>query len=150
MRVRLGIVAFRARTAWDTPTKARALIRPMWPAVRRTTPDSHHRTRRHRGPTHATISPKVSFRSGVDEVFSKPIVAGQRALSSFHTLSPGQPICGSRLNARGTPLTAADLIKNFVFQRLVDASMQEDIYHRYWTEFETPFWETEVQSGRVL
>src|SRR6478672_2386155 len=100
MRVRLGIVAFRARTAWDTPTKARALIRPMWPAVRRTTPDSHHRTRRHRGPTHATISPKVSFRSGVDEVFSKPIVAGQRALSSFHTLSPSQPICGSRLSCR--------------------------------------------------
>ena len=54
------------------------------------------------------------------------------------------------LNARGTPLTAADLIKNFVFQRLEDSSVQEDMYHRYWAEFETPFWETEVQSGRVL
>ena len=39
----------------------------------------------------------MPFRSGVDEVFSKPIVAGQRALSSFHTPSPSQPICGSRL-----------------------------------------------------
>lgn len=55
------------------------------------------------------------------------------------------------LNARGTPLTAADLIKNLVFQRL-NASPQEAeaAYHKYWQHFETEFWETEVSSGRVL
>ena len=55
------------------------------------------------------------------------------------------------LNARGTPLTAADLIKNLVFQRL-NASPEESeaSYHAYWEQFETPFWEAEVSSGRVL
>lgn len=54
------------------------------------------------------------------------------------------------LNARGTPLTPADLIKNFVFQRL-DATpgVAEASYQQYWQEFETPFWEMEVSSGRV-
>ncbi len=54
------------------------------------------------------------------------------------------------LNARGTPLSAADLIKNFVFQRLnVSPQEQEKIYHEKWERFETPFWETEISSGRV-
>lgn len=55
------------------------------------------------------------------------------------------------LNARGTPLSAADLIKNLVFQRL-DATPEEaeKSYHAYWEQFETEFWETEVNSGRVL
>lgn len=54
------------------------------------------------------------------------------------------------LNARGTPLTPADLIKNFVFQRL-DASpaATELAYRENWAEFETPFWEQDVQTGRV-
>ncbi len=55
------------------------------------------------------------------------------------------------LNARGTPLTAADLIKNFVFQRLnASPEVAEKAYHQYWEQFETPFWEKEVSSGRVL
>ena len=54
------------------------------------------------------------------------------------------------LNARGTPLTAADLIKNFVFQRL-DGTPQEieQAYHKYWALFETPFWEADVTTGRL-
>ncbi len=54
------------------------------------------------------------------------------------------------LNARGTPLTPADLIKNFVFQRL-DASPEatERAYRDHWADFETPFWEKEVSAGRV-
>jgi hypothetical protein len=55
------------------------------------------------------------------------------------------------LNARGTPLTAADLIKNLVFQRLNSLpDVAEKAYHQYWEQFETPFWEKEVASGRVL
>lgn len=54
------------------------------------------------------------------------------------------------LNARGTPLTAADLIKNFVFQRLdLPPEEQEKVYKEYWEQFETPFWEKEVSSGRI-
>jgi hypothetical protein len=54
------------------------------------------------------------------------------------------------LNARGTPLTAADLIKNFVFQRLAEGgSGVQEAYERYWRDFETAFWETEVQVGRM-
>lgn len=55
------------------------------------------------------------------------------------------------LNARGTPLTAADLIKNLVFQRLnLPPEEAEKTYHELWEHFETPFWEKEVSSGRVL
>ncbi len=52
------------------------------------------------------------------------------------------------LNARGTPLSAADLIKNFVFQQLPEVDA-EQAYHSYWAQFETPWWEAEVTSGRV-
>lgn len=54
------------------------------------------------------------------------------------------------LNARGAPLTAADLIKNFVFQRLQEAGADvEEAYETYWKDFETAFWEAEVSVGRV-
>jgi len=54
------------------------------------------------------------------------------------------------LNARGSQLTAADLIKNFVFQRLIESGVQvEETYEQYWKEFEAGFWETEISSGRV-
>jgi hypothetical protein len=55
------------------------------------------------------------------------------------------------LNARGTPLTAADLIKNFVFQRLEGTPEEIEVaYHKYWELFETPFWEEEIATGRLL
>src|SRR5690606_31879695 len=54
------------------------------------------------------------------------------------------------LNARGAPLTAADLIKNFVFQRLQETSADvEEAYERNWKDFETGFWETEISVGRL-
>lgn len=54
------------------------------------------------------------------------------------------------LNARGAQLTAADLIKNFVFQRLTEAGVDvEAAYEQYWKEFETGFWEAETSAGRV-
>ncbi|MEQ6897959.1 DUF262 domain-containing protein [Microbacterium sp. KR10-403] len=52
------------------------------------------------------------------------------------------------LNARGTPLSAADLIKNFIFQH-VDPAEAERTYLASWAEFETPWWETDVTSGRI-
>lgn len=54
------------------------------------------------------------------------------------------------LNARGAVLTAADLIKNFVFQRLLEQGANvEDAYSKYWAQFETAFWEEEVNVGRI-
>ncbi|WP_081795283.1 GmrSD restriction endonuclease domain-containing protein [Nocardioides sp. URHA0020] len=54
------------------------------------------------------------------------------------------------LNARGTPLTAADLIKNFVFQKLgAEGGDVRKAYAEDWP-FETKFWETEVSIGRYL
>ena len=53
------------------------------------------------------------------------------------------------LNARGSQLTAADLIKNFIFQRLLEAGANvEDAYQKYWKDFETGFWEAEISVGR--
>lgn len=54
------------------------------------------------------------------------------------------------LNARGTPLSAADLIKNFVFQNLPGNSVDiEKAYLKYWADFETPWWEAEITTGRI-
>jgi len=54
------------------------------------------------------------------------------------------------LNARGAQLTAADLIKNFIFQRLTESGADVEAgYEQYWKEFETGFWETEISAGRV-
>jgi alkylated DNA nucleotide flippase Atl1 len=51
------------------------------------------------------------------------------------------------LNARGTPLTAADLIRNFVFQRLAASGADTRAHLAHWP-FETEFWEAEVSAGR--
>jgi len=54
------------------------------------------------------------------------------------------------LNARGSQLTAADLIKNFIFQQLLEeGSDVEKLYEKHWKDFETAFWETEIAFGRL-
>ena len=53
------------------------------------------------------------------------------------------------LNARGTPLTQADLIKNFVFQKLEDERVDtRKTYDTQWKLFEQKFWTTDVSLGR--
>jgi hypothetical protein len=52
------------------------------------------------------------------------------------------------LNARGAQLTAADLIKTFVFQKLQETGANvEKAYETHWQGFETAFWETEIGRG---
>jgi hypothetical protein len=81
----------------------------------------------------------VSTVSSLLQVVVIDLLADEDAQEIFETL-----------NARGTALTAADLIKNFVFQRLnVSAEAAERAYHDYWQLFETPFWEEEVSAGRI-
>jgi hypothetical protein len=53
------------------------------------------------------------------------------------------------MNARGTPLLAADLVKNYLFQG-ADESRAEYLYSKYWAEFDTRGWRREVGSGRSL
>lgn len=52
------------------------------------------------------------------------------------------------LNARGTPLTAADLVRNFVFQRVeAEGGDAQKVYTQDWP-FEKKFWTKEVSVGR--
>ena len=52
------------------------------------------------------------------------------------------------LNARGTPLSGADLIKNYVFQKLEAEGVDtKRAYAEDWP-FESKFWEAEVSVGR--
>lgn len=54
------------------------------------------------------------------------------------------------LNARGTPLTAADLVRNFVFQLLeAEGADTKRAYREDWP-FESKFWMKEVSVGRNL
>ncbi len=54
------------------------------------------------------------------------------------------------LNARGAQLTAADLIKNFIFQRLLESGADvESDYVQHWKDFESAFWEAEISVGRT-
>jgi hypothetical protein len=54
------------------------------------------------------------------------------------------------LNARGAPLSSADLIKNFVFQRLSESGANvEEAHDRDWAEFDSGFWEALVSAGRI-
>jgi hypothetical protein len=54
------------------------------------------------------------------------------------------------LNARGTPLLAADLIKNHLFQMATDSGKPVDeLYTEFWQPLDQDWWRTEVQKGRL-
>lgn len=63
------------------------------------------------------------------------------------------------LNARGVPLLAADLLRNFIFQRAGSPSEQGRLHATYWKRFEEPdnpdapeglrFWEIEERLSRA-
>lgn len=56
------------------------------------------------------------------------------------------------LNARGTPLLASDLIRNYIFFRCEaeEKKSAEELYDKYWKEFEHPFWAAEQKQGRHI
>lgn len=55
------------------------------------------------------------------------------------------------LNDRGTPLLAADLIKNLVFQRGDELGADVDAWgETYWADFDEYWWRQEVQQGRLF
>lgn len=54
------------------------------------------------------------------------------------------------LNARGTQLLPADLIKNFLFRKLDGSEKEvEQLYTEYWLSFDSDFWREEVSQGRT-
>lgn len=55
------------------------------------------------------------------------------------------------LNDRGTPLLAADLIKNMIFQKGEDLSADVGAWgEKYWADFDEDWWRQEVQQGRLF
>ena len=55
------------------------------------------------------------------------------------------------LNARGEPLLPADLLRNYIFLRAARlGEPQDQLYEKYWRQFDDPFWRKEVQQGRLL
>src|SRR5205807_2086440 len=55
------------------------------------------------------------------------------------------------LNGRQTPLSAADLVKNLLFLRAENRheGQLEELYDRYWSQFDDPWWKTEVGRGHA-
>lgn len=94
------------------------------------------------GPEHVATRADAIERSAREllQIVVIDLTASENAQEIFETL-----------NARGAVLTAADLIKNFVFQRLLEQGANvEEAYDNYWKQFETAFWEQEVSVGRVI
>jgi uncharacterized protein with ParB-like and HNH nuclease domain len=54
------------------------------------------------------------------------------------------------LNARGTQLLPADLVKNYLFRRAQAEGQEiESLYEGYWKAFDSTFWRTEIKQGRL-
>ena len=53
------------------------------------------------------------------------------------------------LNDRGTPLLAADLIKNYVFHRIEDLGADVDAWSDHWRDFDDDWWREQVSQGRL-
>ena len=56
----------------------------------------------------------------------------------------------STLNARGKPLSAMDLIRNDIFQRVPSGKDADVLFDTKWSrELEDPFWDVEERQGRL-
>lgn len=55
------------------------------------------------------------------------------------------------LNDRGTPLLAADLVKNWIFQQGEALRADVDVWaEKYWLEFDEDWWREQISQGRLL
>lgn len=55
------------------------------------------------------------------------------------------------LNARGTPLLASDLVKNYVLQTATSVGIDaDDLHRRHWQPFEDSWWRQEIRQGRIV
>jgi alkylated DNA nucleotide flippase Atl1 len=81
------------------------------------------------------------------QALTSVLTRGLQLVAINLTLNENSQEIFETLNARGTPLTAADLIRNFVFQRLTAEGADTRAHLDNWP-FETEFWEKEVSVGR--
>lgn len=73
----------------------------------------------------------------------------QIVVIDLHTQDEAQVIFET-LNARGTQLLPADLIKNFLFRKTEGSEKEvERLYNEYWLAFDGEFWREEVSQGRT-
>lgn len=55
------------------------------------------------------------------------------------------------LNARGTPLLASDLVKNFILQTASAKGIDtNEIYENNWKHFEDSWWREDIRQGRLI
>ncbi len=67
-------------------------------------------------------------------------------------LDPGDnaQVIFETLNARGTPLLAADLVKNHLFQTAtIQGANVDALYEEHWKVLDTDWWREEIQQGRL-
>ncbi|MCD4671796.1 MAG: DUF262 domain-containing HNH endonuclease family protein [Anaerolineaceae bacterium] len=96
------------------------------------TPDEEERTRKVRSLSTALI--------GLIEVVVIDLKTNDDAYVIFETL-----------NARGTPLLASDLIKNYLLQTASSKGMDTDkIYENHWKDFEDKWWREDIRQGRLV
>lgn len=87
---------------------------------------------------------------GPDEVGRRveALEAAVTSLVHMVVIDLGEPddphVIFETLNARGTPLLASDLVKNYVLSRL-----GEDVQAGIWSDLEDSWWREEVQQGRL-
>lgn len=81
------------------------------------------------------------------QVLTVVLTRGLQLVAINLTINENSQEIFETLNARGTPLTAADLIRNFVFQRLASEGADTQSHLANWP-FETEFWEKDVSVGR--
>lgn len=52
------------------------------------------------------------------------------------------------LNSQGRPLSQSDLLRSLLFMRAEKEKVDRDaLFAEYWSQFETPFWSTEIKRG---
>lgn len=78
--------------------------------------------------------------SGLLEMVVIDLGTGDDAFAIFETL-----------NARGTPLLASDLVKNFVLQTATGSGIDADALHKKtWSAIESTWWRAESRQGRLV
>lgn len=94
---------------------------------------------------------------GDPEVFGKRLeglstAVWKRLVVVTIDLDPGDnaQIIFETLNARGTPLLAADLVKNHLFQTAtIQGANVDALYEQHWKVLDTDWWREEIQQGRL-
>jgi len=54
------------------------------------------------------------------------------------------------LNARGTPLSPSDLIKNHMLHAASKEESDDEVYEKYWSYFQDDWWRAEVRQGALV